>query len=571
MKNPVLSLHAGQASLAGCKAENQDSIGIRLPEGTALTFKGAAAAVADGVSACAGAREAAQACVTGLLSDYYSTPDSWSVETSASRVIGATNRWLHGEGLRRHAAGPGMLCTLSLLVLKSTTAYLFHVGDSRIYLLRGGTLEALTRDHQVALGSGQPVLNRAMGADVDIDIDFRKIPLQVDDIFLLTTDGVHEYLDKATLARLAQLGDPEEAASALVRSALDKGSPDNVSAQVLRVEGLPNDDLDAHYERLSELRFPPPLAPGQRLDGYRVERELHTSKRTQVYLATDELSGMPVVLKTPSPNYLDDPQYIDQFLTEEWVARRIQNPHVLRFLEPRPERRFLYGVTEYVDGPTLRSWMHDHSRPRLDEVRNIVGQIAQGLRAFHRLEMVHQDLKPENIVIDGRGIVKIIDMGAVRIRGVEQISRPWQAQGFLGTASYAAPECLEGHPGTPAADRYALGVIAYEMMTGELPYAESPLPSQRRHPSYRSARRFNADVPAWVDRCLEKAVARAPQRRYEALSEFLRDLNQPNPALVNHGPKPLSERIEPTTWRMIAGLSLLGNLILLVLLLMSLA
>lgn len=565
--SPALTVQAGQASQAGRKAENQDSIGIRLPSGTALSFKGVAAVIADGVSACAGAREAAQACVTGTLSDFYSTPDSWSVETSASRVIGAINRWLHGESARRQEQGHGMLCTLSVLILKSTTAYLFHVGDTRIHLLRGGRLETLTRDHHIGLGSGNPVLNRAMGADVNIDIDFRRLPLQLGDIFILTTDGVHEYLDESTITRLAAMPDLEQAADALVRAALDNGSPDNVSAQLLRVEGLPSDDINAHYERLSELRFPPPLSPGQSLDGYRVIRELHASKRTQVYLAVEEASGTAVALKTPSPNYLDDPRYIDQFLTEEWVARRIDSPHVLRFLDPPQNRRFLYGVTEYVCGPTLRSWMHDHPLPALEEVRTIVSQIARGLRAFHRLEMVHQDLKPENVVIDADGTVKIIDMGAVRIRGVEQISKPWQEDGFLGTASYAAPECVDGEAGTAAADRYALGVITYEMLTGELPYSKPPAASPRHRPGYRSARAVRDDVPAWVDNCLRKAVAVSPRQRYEALSEFLRDLQTPNPALSDQAFQPLSERLDPATWRLIAGLSLVANLVLILLLL----
>ncbi|QCF27049.1 bifunctional protein-serine/threonine kinase/phosphatase [Hydrocarboniclastica marina] len=564
--SPILSVKAGQASQAGRKAENQDSIGIRLPSGTALSFKGVAAVISDGVSACSGAREAAQACVTGMLSDYYSTPDSWSVETSASRVAGAINRWLHGEGARRQEQGHGMLCTLSTLILKSTTAYLFHVGDSRIYLLRGGHLEALTRDHHIGLGSDNPVLNRAMGADVNIDIDFRRLPLQLGDVFILTTDGVHEHLDEATIIRLASMPDLEQAAEAFIRTALDNGSPDNVSAQLLRVEGLPSDDINAHYERLSELRFPPPLSPGQCLDGYRVIRELHASKRTQVYLAVEEASGTSVALKTPSPNYLDDPRYIDQFLTEEWVARRIDSPHVLRFLDPPQDRRFLYGVTEYVTGPTLRSWMHDHPRPRLEEVRNIVAQIARGLRAFHRLEMVHQDLKPENVVIDGDGTVKIIDMGAVRVLGVEQISKPWQEEGFLGTASYAGPECLGGQAATAAADRYALGVITYEMLTGELPYNLPPAASLRRCPDYRSARAVRSDIPDWVDNCLRKAVAVSPRQRYEALSEFLRDLQTPNPALSDQIFQPLSERLDPATWRLIAGLSLVANLVLILLL-----
>lgn len=254
-------------------------------------------------------------------------------------------------------------------------------------------------------------------------------------------------------------------------------------------------------------------------------------------------------------------------MNEEWAARRLNSPYVLRFREPPAKRQFLYCVTEYVDGPTLRDWMHHNPEPALDQVRDIVRQLAAGLRALHRMEMVHQDLKPENVIIDADGTVKIIDLGAVRIRGIEQIALPWSRDGYLGTERYAAPECLEGLPATPRSDRYALGVIAYELLTGRLPYRRPPTPGSRWALHYRSARECNPDVPAWVDGCLEKSVALNPDKRYESLSEFLQDLNRPNPALVPSETAPLIERLSLSSWKLIAGLSLLANVVLLLLLL----
>lgn len=558
-----LHLRIGQHSVAGRKSENQDALGIRYPEGDALRFKGVCAAIADGVTASRAGREAAEACVKGFLNDYYSTPDTWSVEKSSGRVLGALNRWLHGRGFEHANDGTGMVCTFSAVVIKSNQAYVFHVGDSRVSLLRKGRLEPVTRDHNVLVGRERHALSRAMGVEPNVEIDVARICLQAGDRLILSTDGVHGYLSAGQMATLSSADTAEWAARGLVNGAFESGSTDNLSAQVLIVDHLPAEDLEDHYRRLTELPFPPPLEAGQKLDGYRVIREVHASTRSQVYLAEPESGGEQVIIKTPSPNYSDDPAYIDRFMIEAWAARRLNSAHIVRFLEPPADRQCLYSLTEYVCGPTLREWMNDQCSPELSVVRDIVRQIAYGLRAMHRLDMVHQDLKPENIVIDQDGTVKIIDLGAVRIRGFDQIQVPWQRNTCLGTENYAAPELLAGEASTPASDRYSLGVIAYELFTGRTPYSRPPLPSVSARLRYRSAREVSPDLPAWLDACLEKAVAINPSARYPALSEFLRDLEYPNNRLLPDARPPLVERVPPDRWRFIAVISLLFNLILL--------
>jgi len=564
MNRATLTLHAGQASHAGRKSANQDSLGIRIPSDETVVTKGVAAIIADGVSTSEAGKDAAETCVTSFLADYYSTPDSWSVEKAAGRVLGAVNRWLHGEGQRRHRSDHGMVCTASAVVIKSCTAYLFHVGDSRIYLLRDATLEQLTRDHQATVDRSRNVLTRAMGVSCNVEIDFHRLAVQTGDRFLLTTDGVHNWLTLVELRQLVAENEPELAAQKIVQAAIVQGSDDNVSAQILAITQLPTDHPGALYEQLTALPYPPALEPGQELDGYRIVRELHASKRSQVYLAIDMVSEQRVALKTPSVNFQDDPVYIDQFMTEEWVGRRINNPHVLKMLPSPANRRWLYGVAEYVNGCTLREWMQTHPNPELSQVREIAEQIAKGLRAFHRLEMVHQDLKPENILINGDGTVKIIDFGAVRIRGSEQIATPWNRNVYLGTEDYAAPECLAGEPGSASADRYALAVIVYEMLTARLPYSQPPHPAVRYKVDYRSTREQRPDLPHWLDACLAKAVALAPAQRYAAMSEFLTDLSRPNPALP-YRPAPLIQRLSARAWRIIAVISVLVNIVLMLL------
>ncbi len=561
-----LAINAGQYSDKGLKDGNEDCCGIRIPEEPLLTTKGIAVVIADGVSSSAGGREASEACVQGLLGDYYSTPESWVVKTSGQRVLGALNRWMHGQGQQKYGSAHGMISTLSAVVLKSATAHLFHIGDTRIYRLRDGELECLTRDHQMWGAGEKTFLCRALGADTHLELDYRSLPVERGDLYMLTTDGVHGWLDDKILkSLLLELGaNPERAARAIVTRALEAGSEDNATCQVFTIESLPAQDEAEFYRQLTELPFPPPLESGMILDGYRILRELHASKRTQVYLALDTETDTRVVIKTPSVNFEDDPEYIDSFLHEEWAGRRIHNPHVLKVVEATRRRRFLYYVTEYLEGQTLRQWMNDHPRPSLAEVRPIVEQIAMGLRAFHRLEMLHQDLKPENIVIDGHGTVKIVDFGSTRIAGIQEIAAPVDRDRPLGTLDYAAPEYFQGLAGTYRSDLYSLGVIAYEMLTGRLPYG-GPLSTRTlKKASYQPARKHNPEIPAWVDGALQKAVHKNPARRYEAKSEFIYDLSHPNPAFAKPSATPLLERDPTAFWRtlsVIQGLIILAFLI----------
>ncbi len=552
---PELKVIAAQKSEAGVKDSNDDSVGIRIPEEPSLlTAKGVAAVIADGMSGSEAGREAADSCVRGFLNDYFSTPDSWTVETSGEKILGALNRWLYSQGHQQYGTPKGLVTTLSVLVIKSTTAYLFHVGDTRIYRLRDGELEQMTHDHRVTVSADKSYLSRAMGIDVNLDIDYQSFVVEKGDAYLLTTDGIHDFVDDTTLKRLVveNLRTPDKAVDAIVRRAAMNDSNDNLSAQLLYIEELPDGDEQEFFRKLTRLPFPPPLEPGMVLDGYRILRELHASNRTQIYLALDTETDTEVVLKTPSVNFEDDPEYIDQFLHEEWAGKRLDSPHVLKVLEPHGRRHFLYYVTEYVKGKTLRQWMLDNPQPSIDEVRNIVEQVTRGLRAMHRQEMIHQDLKPENIMIDEHGVVKIIDFGSTKIAGITEITTPLQRDNVLGTRNYTAPEYLRGHGGSNRSDIYSLGVITYEMLCGKLPYPKELTERNLNKVRYVSIRQHNKAIPDWVDGALMKAVAINPERRHSLLSEFVYDLSHPNANYTRLDQQPLIERNPVAFWRTLA-------------------
>lgn len=550
-----LKVSAGAFSAAGVKTTNQDYCGFHVSEDSLCRTKGVAAVIADGISSSEHGQEASQACVTGFLADYFSTPETWSVKKSGRQILTALNGWLYMQGKNREAAHRGHVSTLSAIIVKSATAHLFHIGDSRIYLLREGKLELLTTDHKTWINKDKHYLSRAMGADTHLEIDYGKEAVETGDMFIMTTDGVHEYIsDRDLLLTVQENHDNlDKAAELVVHAALQNQSPDNVTCQILRIDSLPSQDRDDIYQQLTELPFPPELDAGMILDGYRIIRELHTSSRSQLYLARDPDTGLSVAIKTPSVNYQDDPAYIERFMQEEWIGIRIDNPHVLKTYQPQRRRRFLYHVTEFLEGMTLRQWMHDHPRPDLETVRNIVEQIAAGLQAFHRMEMLHQDLKPENIMIDSSGTVKLVDFGSAKVAGIHEISSPIHHHDLLGTKNYSAPEYAAGRPGDNRSDIYSLGVIAYEMLTGKLPYGDLPYNWHHKNLAasmhYRPATDYNDAIPDWFDAMLKKAISPNLDNRYAELSEFLYGLRHPDPSLLYKDRLPLIERHPVRFWQ----------------------
>lgn len=129
---------------------------------------------------------------------------------------------------------------------------------------------------------------------------------------------------------------------------------------------------------------------------------------------------------------------------EEWIARRISSAHVLKSFTPSRKRNYLYNVLEFIEGQTLSQWIIDNPNPTLETVRQTVEQIAKGLLALHRQEMIHQDLRPQNIMIETSGTLKIIDFGATRVEGIMDINIRLEQENLLGTALYSAPEYFLG-------------------------------------------------------------------------------------------------------------------------------
>jgi eukaryotic-like serine/threonine-protein kinase len=439
-----------------------------------------------------------------------------------------------------------MISTFSGIILKSGNAHIFHAGDSRIWRLRDRALEQLTTDHRLRVGRGMEHLSRAFGINQNLEIDYRHETLETGDIFLLTTDGVHDTLTIQEISNLLN-GNCQDASQTIIDTAFARGSNDNLTCQIVRVSDVGSFDEVGHKITSSNLPFPKILNAGDKLDCFTIVRSIHESNRSQVYLATEIASGEAVAIKTPSPNFEDDPLYIEAFAREEWVGRLVSSPHTLKIQDLKGTRNYLYHVTEYFDGKTLQQWIVDNPQPELESVRQIVEQIAIGLRAMHRKDILHLDLKPGNVMINAQGLVKIIDFGSSRAASWDD------ARATLipaGTADYTAPENVLGEQPTNRADIFSLAAMTYEMLTGQLPYGSGlTRASVIKRARYIPATTQRRDLPQWFDAALEDAVRIKPAERTEALSAFTTNLRKPNTALMPARHQPLIERNPAAFWR----------------------
>jgi len=353
--------------------------------------------------------------------------------------------------------------------------------------------------------------------------------------------------------------------------ALHKGSTDNLSCQLLRVDGLPDTQVDDVINQLTPLCFPPLLEPDMTLDGYRIVRELHAGTHSQVYQVEDMASGAHYCMKTPSANFARDPAYIERFVLESWVGSRINSPYVVKVVEPHRPKSCLYYLTEYVQGMTLSQWMREHPKPAVEEAVFLIDQIARGIRALHRRETLHQNIKPDNILIDGNGQVKIMDFSTCHMAGIAETATPAQGNLTPGSASYFAPEYTLHKTTNYRADLFSLAVISYEMFTGQLPFGGvlEHCKSQRDFlaTSYTHSYKLNPLVPHWIDCALKKALRFDEERRHGDVAEFVYELQHPNPRYLEYHQRPLMERDPLKAWKIIAGILALSQAASLILLL----
>ena len=508
----------GFASETGPRQRNEDFagavFGAELPE----PRQDVVAAIADGIGGAKGGRVAAETSVRGFLDGFCDLPETMEVRRAAAKIANALNGWIHSQG-EHDPKLAGMGCTFTALVLRGRVAHLLHVGDTRAYRLSGNRLTCLTTDHAREKGPGRPpVLYRALGIEAEVRLDYATQPVALHDRFLLCSDGVHAFLSDETIADiLRERSAPADTARALVAAALGSDSTDNCTALVLDVVGLPTAQSADVGNAIMRLPLIPVPIVGETIDGFVLKALLSEGRYSRLFGALDELEGGEVALKFPKPQVAAVATYRAAFVREAWVGARVNSPWVGHVIELPPGRQTcLYTVMPLYQGELLETRLARRPMVGLEEGRNIAVKLARAAAALHRAGIIHRDIKPDNVILEGDGSLKLIDLGVVRVPGLEDFS----PEGIPGTAAYMAPEMLAGEPGNEATDIYALGVTMFRAFTGEFPYGnlDATSPSRRERPTEFCALR--PDLPAWLQAALARAVAANPAERFRDMIEF---------------------------------------------------
>ena len=512
----------GFASASGPRERNEDFAGAvfgwELPE----PRRDLVAAIADGIGGAKGGREAAETAVRGFLDGFCDLPETMEVRRAAASVLNALNTWIYSQG-QRDANLAGMGCTFTALVLRGRSAHVLHVGDTRAYRLGGDRLICLTTDHVRQSGTARSnILTRALGVESEVPLDYATQPVGRHDRFLLCSDGVHGWLSPETIADvLRERSASQDTAHALVAAALRSGSSDNCTALVVDLVDLPTAESADFGAVVRQLPLIPTPIEGETVDGFVLKALISDGRYTRLFAAVDEVEGGDLVVKFPKPQVATVAAYRAAFVREAWVGVRVRSPWIGAAIELPAERQTcLYTVMPLYQGELLETRLQRRPQLGLEEGRNIAIKLARGAAALHRAGVIHRDIKPDNVILEAGGSLKLIDLGVVRIPGLEDLA----PEDVPGTPGYTAPEMFAGEAGNEATDMYALSVTLFRAFTGEFPYgnADAVGPPRRSRPTSLSALR--PDLPAWLEATLARAFAVDPAERFRDMIEFAMEM-----------------------------------------------
>jgi eukaryotic-like serine/threonine-protein kinase len=246
-----------------------------------------------------------------------------------------------------------------------------------------------------------------------------------------------------------------------------------------------------------------------------------------VYLAHDDILDRDVALKVMSSRYASDEEFVERFKREAQSAAALSHPNIVSIFDSgESEDGTYYIAMEYLPGGTLKNRILKRGALPARTAAAVALQMAEALRAAHERDVIHRDIKPHNILITGLGDVKVTDFGIARAAASSTMTRTGH---ILGTAHYISPEQAMGEPVGPASDLYSLGVVLYEMLTGELPYdADTPLGIAMKHVNghLRQPKELNPAVPEGINAITLRLLAKNPEDRYASDSELIEDLER---------------------------------------------
>jgi serine/threonine protein kinase len=267
------------------------------------------------------------------------------------------------------------------------------------------------------------------------------------------------------------------------------------------------------------------MLTGRRISGrYKVIEMIGGGGMANVYLARDIILDRDVALKVLRMDFAEEEEFIRRFQREAQSATSLVHPNIVNIYDVGEENNIFYIVMEYVDGMTLKQYILQHSPIPVEKVLDIMSQLTSAIAHAHRNSIIHRDIKPQNILIDHNGLVKITDFGIAMALSATSIT---QTNSFLGSVHYISPEQARGGVATKKSDIYSLGIVMYELLTGSLPFSgETAISIALKHlqSNTPSLREKYPDIPQSVENIVLKATCKDPFYRYNSVEEMEEDI-----------------------------------------------
>jgi serine/threonine-protein kinase len=542
--------YAELSSTGPVRPHNEDFVLFWEPDGEqGRQTRGAVSLLADGVGGQGYGEVASKLAVETALRVFKDADPTTTDNQMLWRMFNAANLAVYDAGMAQGGADR-MATTLTVSLFRRNEVAIGHVGDSRAYLIRQGTIKQLTADHtyvamqvKMSLISKQDAMNselrglltRSIGANPTVQVDYSRAILRSGDIVVQCTDGLHGSVTESEIKDYVSRMPPAAACEQLSQLAERRGSEDNISVQVLRVENVQR----VGYYRGAVAYYAPAAQPvsnepqvGQVFDErFEITDIISRSGMSSVYKATDLKTGRLVALKVPLLKLESDPAFFSRFEREEEIGRALDHPAILKIIPVDPkERSRPYLVMEYLVGQTLDEVMQQTKPMAEDEALRVISRVCDALDYLHKHEVVHRDLKPQNIMLCNDGSLRIMDFGIAKAASSKRIT----FGGFsptLGTPDYMAPEQVKGQRGNERTDIYSLGAILYEMVTGRLPFEGQnayQVMNARLVGDPVAPRAHNPALRPEVEEIILHAMARNPNDRYQTAAEFKADLDAPH-------------------------------------------
>lgn len=474
--------------------------------------------LSDGVSAARDPRRCAERVVRLVSESFEARPLGWSPRQTLERLAGEANASLHREGAY-HDGVPSMQATLAAFHIAANHLSGINVGDSPVLLVRDGFAERISTEDTMRNGDGRDILTASIGRNDAVSPHYFERELQQGDLVLAVSDGVTEVLDDAELGRLTtRLRSARLLTLEAARLSTTPGKLDDLSVILVEVEEV--DPAVVSPASRATHPFPRP-ARGDVFDGYVLRRTMANNPR--VWLA--DKNGARFVVKFAPAEAERDELVAARFAREAWNASRFDCEFFVRAVLPGDGSPHFYAM-EYLEAPSL-SFLLKSRRLAAEEVVELGRFLARAGQWLLRRELIHGDVKPDNILVhrtgDGLGF-KLLDLGIA--------SPVFTDIGVAGTATYLAPERFQGAVITERTEIFAIGATLYEMLASRPPHGrierfQNPVFKKPPPPS-----RFNPNVPAWLDAVILRCLSLRQTDRYQHFSELLYALDHPEEAPV---------------------------------------